>query len=63
MGPFSGLLTGRPRHSRHPASWQSYTTPVVVWRFEADNDTALTRIQGDFRRAINAVWPRVEVPF
>ena len=41
----------------------SNTTPVVVLRFEADNDTALARIQGDFRRAITAVWPGVDVPF
>ena len=41
----------------------SNTTPVVVLRFEADNDPALARIQGDFRRAITAVWPGVEVPF
>ena len=41
----------------------SNTTPVVVLRFEADNAAALARIQGDFQRAITAVWPGVEVPF
>jgi phosphomannomutase/phosphoglucomutase len=41
----------------------SNTTPVVVLRFEADNDAALARIQDDFRAAISAVWPGVEVPF
>jgi phosphomannomutase/phosphoglucomutase len=41
----------------------SNTTPVVVLRFEADNNAALTRIQGDFRQAITAVWPGVDVPF
>ncbi|MFM8354980.1 MAG: phosphomannomutase/phosphoglucomutase, partial [Gammaproteobacteria bacterium] len=41
----------------------SNTTPVVVLRFEADDDAALTRIQADFRRALNAVWPGVDVPF
>ena len=41
----------------------SNTTPVVVLRFEADNDAALARIQGEFRRAISAVWPGIEVPF
>jgi phosphomannomutase/phosphoglucomutase len=41
----------------------SNTTPVVVLRFEADNAAALARIQGDFRRAITAVWPGVDVPF
>ena len=41
----------------------SNTTPVVVLRFEADNDAALARIQDDFRAAISAVWPGVELPF
>ncbi len=41
----------------------SNTTPVVVLRFEADNNAALARIQGDFRRAITAVWSGIEVPF
>jgi phosphomannomutase/phosphoglucomutase len=41
----------------------SNTTPVVVLRFEADNAAALTRIQDDFRQAISAVWPGIEVPF
>ena len=41
----------------------SNTTPVVVLRFEADSDAALTRIKGDFRRAITAVWPGVDLPF
>lgn len=41
----------------------SNTTPVVVLRFEADNQAAIERIQADFRRAIEAVWPRVKLPF
>jgi phosphomannomutase / phosphoglucomutase len=41
----------------------SNTTPVVVLRFEADNPDALARIQDDFRTAISAVWPGVELPF
>jgi phosphomannomutase/phosphoglucomutase len=41
----------------------SNTTPVVVLRFEADDAAALTRIQADFRKAIGAVWPGVELPF
>src|SRR5574343_1985715 len=32
----------------------SNNTPVVVLRFEADNDAALVRIQADFRRVIAA---------
>jgi phosphomannomutase/phosphoglucomutase len=41
----------------------SNTTPVVVLRFEADNELALARIQADFRQAIMAVWPEIELPF
>ena len=41
----------------------SNTTPVVVLRFEADNEAALKRIQGDFRRAILAVKPGAQLPF
>lgn len=41
----------------------SNTTPVVVLRFEADSDAALARIQADFRRAIEGVWPGVQLPF
>ena len=41
----------------------SNTTPVVVLRFEADNDTALERIQAGFRQAITAVWPGIKLPF
>jgi phosphomannomutase/phosphoglucomutase len=41
----------------------SNTTPVVVLRFEADNDAALKRIQADFRRALLAVKPDAQLPF
>lgn len=41
----------------------SNTTPVVVLRFEADNDAALLRIQSVFRHAIEAVRPDVKLPF
>jgi phosphomannomutase/phosphoglucomutase len=41
----------------------SNTTPVVVLRFEADSDTALARIQDDFRRALLAVRPDAKLPF
>jgi len=34
-----------------------------VLRFEADNEAALKRIQGDFRRAILAVKPGAQLPF
>ena len=41
----------------------SNTTQVVVMRFEADNDAALTRIQEDFRRVILAEKPDAKLPF
>ncbi|OGA46688.1 MAG: phosphoglucomutase [Betaproteobacteria bacterium RIFCSPLOWO2_12_FULL_62_58] len=41
----------------------SNTTPVIVLRFEADNETALNRIQEDFRRALLAVKPDARLPF
>ena len=41
----------------------SNTTPVVVMRFEADNDAALRRIQEDFRRVILAEKADAKLPF
>ena len=41
----------------------SNTTPVVVLRFEADTQEAIERIQADFRRAIESVWPGIQLPF
>ena len=41
----------------------SNTTPVVVLRFEADNQAALERIQDNFRRALLAVKPDAVLPF
>jgi phosphomannomutase/phosphoglucomutase len=41
----------------------SNTTPVVVLRFEADDATALKRIQEDFRRALLAVKADAKLPF
>jgi phosphomannomutase/phosphoglucomutase len=41
----------------------SNTTPVVVLRFEADDDVALARIQAEFRRALLAVKPDAALPF
>jgi len=40
----------------------SNTTPVVVLRFEADDDAALARIQGEFRRVLGEVRPGVALP-
>ncbi len=41
----------------------SNTTPVVVLRFEADNTSALKRIQEDFRRHILQVKADAQLPF
>ncbi len=41
----------------------SNTTPVVVLRFEADNQAALARIQNEFKAALRSVWPGIETGF
>ena len=41
----------------------SNTTPLVVLRFEADNEAALKRIQEDFRRALTVVKAGIQLPF
>ena len=41
----------------------SNTTPVVVLRFEADSETALARIQAEFRRVLGANAPGLALPF
>jgi phosphomannomutase / phosphoglucomutase len=41
----------------------SNTTPVVVLRFEADDEAALARIQDQFRREILKVAPGAALPF
>lgn len=41
----------------------SNTTPVVVIRFEADDQAALERIQSDFRKAFAIVDPGLHLPF
>jgi len=41
----------------------SNTTPVIVLRFEADDEAALKRIQDDFRRVILAAKPDAVLPF
>ncbi|GGY20298.1 phosphomannomutase/phosphoglucomutase [Paludibacterium paludis] len=40
----------------------SNTTPVIVLRFEADNETALERIKADFRRVLSSVTS-AKLPF
>jgi len=41
----------------------SNTTPVIVLRFEADNQAALTRIQSQFKDVIWEAAPHVALPF
>jgi len=41
----------------------SNTTPVIVLRFEADNEAALKRIQDDFRRVLLAANSALQLPF
>ena len=41
----------------------SNTTPVVVLRFEADDEDAMQRISCDFRKALQRAWPGLAVPF
>ena len=41
----------------------SNTTPVIVLRFEADNQAAIKRIQEDFRRNILQAKPDATLPF
>ena len=41
----------------------SNTTPMVVLRFEADDAAALASIEAAFRRALDAVWPGLALPF
>jgi phosphomannomutase/phosphoglucomutase len=41
----------------------SNTTPVIVLRFEADDESALRRIQDDFRRVLLAAKPGADLPF
>lgn len=41
----------------------SNTTPVIVLRFEADNEVALKRIQEDFRKVLLKAKPDVVLPY
>jgi phosphomannomutase / phosphoglucomutase len=41
----------------------SNTTPVIVLRFEADDQAALRRIQDDFRRVLTAAKPGITLPY
>ena len=52
----------RPASIWSSPGWPN-TTPVIVLRFEADNDAALARIKGEFRRVLRAAKPDIELPF
>jgi phosphomannomutase/phosphoglucomutase len=41
----------------------SNTTPVIVIRFEADNEAALERIKQEFRRALQPLKPNAPLPY
>jgi phosphomannomutase/phosphoglucomutase len=41
----------------------SNTTPVLVFRFEGDNEAALNRIQDAFRALLAGVRPDLTAPF
>jgi phosphomannomutase/phosphoglucomutase len=41
----------------------SNTTPVLVLRFEADDDAGLARIMGEFRRVMLQAEPGLQLPF
>lgn len=41
----------------------SNTTPIVVMRFEADNQAAIERIQAEFKKVFLAVKPDAKMPF
>jgi phosphomannomutase / phosphoglucomutase len=41
----------------------SNTTPVITLRFEADNETALTRIQQTFKQVLISANPDLKIPF
>jgi phosphomannomutase / phosphoglucomutase len=41
----------------------SNTTPIIVMRFEADNQDALDRIQAQFKAAVEAARPGLTFPF
>ena len=51
----------------YPDGWglvrASNTTPSLVIRFEADSNEALERIQGEFRKAMQATDSSVAIPF
>jgi phosphomannomutase/phosphoglucomutase len=41
----------------------SNTTPVIVLRFEADDEAGLERIKAEFRRVLLSAKPDAKLPF
>ena len=41
----------------------SNTSPYIIFRFEADTESALKRIRFEFRNIINLIRPTIEIPF
>lgn len=41
----------------------SNTSPYIIMRFEAENDTVLSMLQDEYRKLINAIDPELEVPY
>ena len=68
-GPFEGadITTIDGLRADFPDGWglvrASNTTPCLVLRFEADDEAALARIQEQFRNAMLAVDPSLDLPF
>jgi phosphomannomutase/phosphoglucomutase len=69
QGKFEGarLTTIDGVRADWPDGWglvrASNTTPVLVLRFDADSQAALTRIQDVFREQLLAIDPGLELPF
>ena len=63
----AALITIDGLRADWPDGWglvrASNTTPVLVLRFEADNATALRRIQQVFRKQLLAVDAGLKLPF
>ncbi|MDX5410699.1 MAG: phosphomannomutase/phosphoglucomutase, partial [Thauera sp.] len=61
------IITLDGLRAEFPDGWglvrASNTTPSLVIRFEADTEEALRRIQEQFRKAMLATDPKLELPF
>jgi phosphomannomutase/phosphoglucomutase len=41
----------------------SNTSPALLFRFEAESEDELVRVQGVFRELVNKVDPQLQLPF